>query len=388
MLTFILREEYGCGNDTVFLPATTSTVTVILESTADAAGVTPSATSAVTIVDSDSTARDDVFYYVIRNGTTSWIGSTPFSQNFQTATTVTSTVTVSEDTSVEVSPLITENPSTNATSDEITTTSRLTSFVTRRVTITSFSSNSSATASGSTEVDAAGASGAMSNETEVADVETETLTSEDFASSAFSGEFNATILTASTTQTGDAVNATTDDGSTEVAGLGGSRTMTETPTMAAYGGSEANETSSNPFTTSCSPSVVSAFSSGSITSPSSTVLVCVITAADGAMPLVTGTSDTAPEDMTTSTAVPFANSTLLTLTVGSASVSETPDITVAGSTTVAGLFANQSSSDTAMMTESLDVEPTETTADTEPTEGCGEWGNFTLSVSLPESFLA
>ena len=402
----------------------------MLESTADAIGGTPSGTSVVTIADADSTASDDIYYYVIRNGTTSWIGSAPSSQDFQGASTVTSTVTLSADASAEASQVVTEGPGANATSDDSTTLSEITSFITRRVTVTSFNSDSSATVSGSIEVDAAGVSSDISNETatvvvevdteddgidtdgddtdaedegtdtegddtDAEDVETntedlvtETLTVVDFTLSTSSGALNATVITASTQETGVAANATTASGSIEVDGLGGSTTVTESATMVAYGDIDADETNSISLTTSCSPSVFPGFSSGSVTSPSSTLLVCVITTADGLMPMTTETDDAVSEDLTTSATAPFANSTLLTLTVSSSSTSEATDVSVAGSMTADGIFANQTSSDASTVSNSFDVEPTGTTEDSGPTESpCGEWGNFTLSVSVSESFV-
>ena len=470
----VFREEYGCGNDTLVLPATTSTVTVMV--TADAVGGTPAATSAVTIADADSTAPDDIFYYVVLNGTTSWIGNAPSSQTFQGASTVISTVTVSTDASEETSQVVAETVNSNATIDDSTTISQITSFITRRVTITSFSPTSSATVSGSMEIDAVGASSVMLNGTETAvigidtddddtdtegdepdaeddntdtvgdepdaedvdtdtdtegdepdaedfdadtdgdeadaedidtdtdadeadaedididtdDVDTETLTIVDFVSSASSGDFNATTITIDTAETGIAANATAESGSTEVDGLGGSATMTEDAMMVGYGDNDADDMSDVSVTTSCSPSVFPGFSSGSVTSPSSTLLICVITTADGVMPMATETDDTLSEDLMTSTAIPFANSTLLTLTISSASASETSDMSDAGSTTADGAFANQTSSDTEFESDDDDDddEPTSTTEEFEPTKsGCGEWGNFTLSVSLSKSFL-
>ena len=384
----MLSGSYGCGNDTIFLPGSTSTVTVMLDSTADAVAVTPPATSAVSIVDSDSTATNDVFYYVIRNGTTSWIGSAPSSQDFQDATTVTATVTVNSNTSAEASPVFTENPDVNTTSEEPTTTIQRTSFITDFVTVTSARPNSSAALNGSSEADAAGANGSMLTQTVIVDVEGNTLTSEESAPLNSSAVFVATTLPANTTTTEEAADEATDDGSAEADGLDTSSTMLETSLMTAYGDMSADGTSTNSVTTSCSPSVFPGFTSGSVTSPSSTLLICVITTADGVMPMATDTSDTAPEAMITSTIVPSANSTFVAMTNTLASASEISDISDAESMTADGVFANQSSTDTSMTGSSTDNEPSSTIGDAESTAtGCGEWGNFTLSVSYAEFYM-
>ena len=395
-LTVVLSGSYGCGNDTVFLPGSTSTVTVVLESTADAAGVTPPATSAVSIVGSDSTATDDVFYYVIRNGTTSWIGSAPSSQDFQGTTTVTATITVESNTSTETSPVFTEGSNANTTSEEPTTTIQRTSFITDFITVTSVSSNSSATLNGTSEADAAGVTGSTSTQTVIVDAEGNTLVNEESTPSNSSAVFVATTLTADPTDTDEATDnedteeeadETTDDESAEVDGLDISSTTLETSLMTAYNDMVAEGTSTDSFTTSCSPSVFPGFTSGSVTSPSSTLLICIITTADGAMPMATDADNTDSEAMMTSTIVPITNSTFVVTTNTPASASETSDMAGAESMTADGAFANQSSTDTSMMASSTDIEPPSTVGDAESTAtGCGEWGNFTLSVSYAESY--
>lgn len=417
-LTAMFSESYGCGNDTVYLPGSTSTVTLVLDSTADAAGVTSPATSAVSIVGSGSTATDDVFYYVVRNGTTSWIGSAPSSQDFQGTTTITATVTVESNTSDEASPVFTNDFTGNTTSEEPTTTIQRTSFITDFVTVISVGSNSSATVNGTSEVDAAGVTGSSSTQSVAVDAEGNTLISETSAQSNSSAIFVATTLTADSTDTNDAMDTeeamdaeeltdmevtdtdeeatdieeeaagTTSDESAEADGLDISSTTLETSLMTAYGNMAAEETTTDSFTTSCSPSVFPGFTSGSVTSPSSTLLICVITTADGAMPMATDTDDTDSEAVTTSTIVPFANSTLIATTNPPDSVSETSDMAGAESMTADGAFANQTFTDTSMMASSTDVEPASTVGDAESTAtGCGEWGNFTLSVCYAKSYV-
>ena len=146
-----------CGNDTVYLPAPASTVTVTLANTADAAGVTPSITSSEVDADASSSTDDDTYYYIVRNGTTSWIGSQPPSQILNGPVTITSTITVSSGDDEDMSPTITDSgvdssavdaspvaaeDTDTMTSDDITTTIRSTLFLTQFLTVTeSFTSS-------------------------------------------------------------------------------------------------------------------------------------------------------------------------------------------------------------------------------------------------------